>query len=141
MKKKVKILIVDDERVLRDLYRTLIKQIKSIDAEVFDTDNAEDTIKILKEQKPNLLIQDLELRKPKGGWDIIRDRRLKRDYLAALKSRIMRHDPDQARELSDEQIIIERELELLDRFVHSAKGSARAATWNEYVKEFPKSFL
>ena len=75
------------------------------------------------------------------GWDIIRDRRLKRDYLAALKSRIMRHDPDQARELSDEQIIIERELELLDRFVHSAKGSARAATWNEYVKEFPKSFL
>ena len=75
MKKRVKILIVDDEVVLRELYKTLIKQIQSIDAEVFEADNAADALKIIKEQNIYLLIQDLELRQPLNGWDIIRQLR------------------------------------------------------------------
>src|ERR1039457_3273674 len=75
VKKKVKILIVDDEVVLRELYKTLIKQIQSIDAEVFEADNAADALKIIKEQNIYLLIQDLELRQPLNGWDIIRQLR------------------------------------------------------------------
>lgn len=74
-KKKVNILIVDDEVIFRELCKTLIRQIQGIEAQVFEADNADDALKIIKEQNIFLLIQDLELRKPLNGWEIIKQLR------------------------------------------------------------------
>jgi DNA-binding response OmpR family regulator len=77
--KKYKILVVEDETQLRELYKTVIGRIEN--TEVFEANNAVDAIKIIKDEKPYLLIQDIELREKKNGWDIIREVRTFNDQI------------------------------------------------------------
>jgi DNA-binding response OmpR family regulator len=63
-----KILVVDDERPIREMLKKfLIKK----GYEVFDADNGEDAIKILKEQSPYIVLLDIRMPK-ESGIDILK---------------------------------------------------------------------
>lgn len=58
-----KVLIVDDEKPIRDMLRRFLTR-KGY--EVFDADNAEDTMKVVREQAPNVVLLDIRMPKTDG---------------------------------------------------------------------------
>lgn len=64
-----KILVVDDEKAIREMLKKfLIKK----GYEVFDADNGEDAVRIVKEQSPHIVL--LDIRMPKSyGVDVLKN--------------------------------------------------------------------
>jgi DNA-binding response OmpR family regulator len=69
--KNFRILVVDDEKDLRQYYTTVLSRIEG--AEIFTASTLEEAVQIVKEKNPFLLVQDIELYQNKNGWDIIEE--------------------------------------------------------------------
>ena len=69
----IKIVLVEDDPDLQMFAKTLLS--KCHDAQVFATDNGVDAVKLVKEVKPALIVQDLWLKGSMNGWECIRQYR------------------------------------------------------------------
>lgn len=88
----IKIVLVEDEPAIQVYTKTLLKTCNN--ADVYATDNPQEAIKLVKELKPALIVQDLWLKGASlNGWDCIRSyRTFNDDVKIIITSADMRTD-------------------------------------------------
>ena len=70
-----KILIVDDEAFIRLLIEQTLEDLEDKNVQVFSTDNGEDALKIIQDEKPQLVFLDIMIPRM-SGYDVCKTIRL-----------------------------------------------------------------
>jgi DNA-binding response OmpR family regulator len=70
-----KILIVDDEAFIRLLIEQTLEDLEDKNVQIFSTDNGEDALKIIQDEKPQLVFLDIMIPRM-SGYDVCKTIRL-----------------------------------------------------------------
>jgi DNA-binding response OmpR family regulator len=70
-----KILIVDDEALIRLLIEQTLEDLEDKNVQIFSTDNGEDALKIIRDEKPQLVFLDIMIPRM-SGYDVCKTIRL-----------------------------------------------------------------
>jgi len=71
----LKILIVDDEAFIRLLIEQTLEDLEDKNVQIFSTDNGEDALKIIQDEKPQLVFLDIMIPRM-SGYDVCKTIRL-----------------------------------------------------------------